>query len=200
MSKILYFATFTAGACIGAAVAWHYAKNKYEQLTQEEIDSVKEVFSRKGRVVNIEAEDANSRMLANDAREKPDISEYASKLSEEGYTSYSDAGKTKEEDETEVDSGPYVIAPEEFGENPEYEKISLTYFADKIVADDDYEMVDNVDEVIGLESLKHFGDYEDDSVFVRNDKRKCDYEILMDYRKYMEILQTKPYLRKGSEE
>ena len=40
------------------------------------------------------------------------------------------------------------------------------------------------DDVVGMESLTHFGEYEDDSVFVRNDRLKCDYEILMDERTY----------------
>ena len=50
-------------------------------------------------------------------------------------------------------------------------------------------------ETIGKDSLTHFGEYEDDSVFVRNDRLKADYEILMDQRTYAEVLQEKPYLK-----
>ena len=46
------------------------------------------------------------------------------------------------------------------------------------------DIVDDIEETVGIDSLTHFGEYEDDSVFVRNDERKCDYEILLDDRDY----------------
>ena len=49
----------------------------------------------------------------------------------------------------------------------------------------------DVDCFIGLESLKHFGEYGDDSVYVRNDELKADYEILLDDEKY-EVLFPRP--------
>lgn len=95
------------------------------------------------------------------------------------------------------DSVPHIITPEEFGENEEYDTISLTLYSDGILADDADKPIDDVDEVIGKESLEHFGEYEDDSIFVRNDKLKCDYEVLIDERKYAQILEDKPYLKEG---
>lgn len=41
-----------------------------------------------------------------------------------------------------------------------------------------------IQQSIGFESLGHFGEYEDDSVFVRNDRLKTDYEILLDEENY----------------
>ena len=55
---------------------------------------------------------------------------------------------------------------------------------------------DEIEETIGKDSLTHFGEYEDDSVFVRNDRLKVDYEILMDQRGYADVLREKPYLAK----
>ena len=86
-----------------------------------------------------------------------------------------------------------MISPEEFGEFEEYEKISLTYYADQVLTDENDEEVDNVEECVGVESLNHFGDYEDDSVFVRNDRLKCDYEILLDQRNYTSIHEKIPH-------
>lgn len=88
---------------------------------------------------------------------------------------------------------PYVISPEEFGEFEEYEKISLTYYADQVLTDENNEEVDDVEEIVGEESLTHFGEYEDDSVFVRNDRLKCDYEILLDQRNYSDVTKTMPH-------
>jgi hypothetical protein len=173
---------FALGAGLGSIVTWKVLKNKYEQLAQEEIESVKEVFSR----------------LRNTVKEEPDqevepesvdtADKYDEVLESEGYTSYSDVKTEKKGDATVIDDGgPYVIAPEEFGENDEYEAISLVYFADGVLADDQYEPVDDVDSIVGQDSLTHFGEYEDDSVFVRNDELKADYEILLDTRRYSDL-------------
>ena len=37
---------FAAGAAIGSAVTWKLIKTKYEQIANEEIESVKEFFGR----------------------------------------------------------------------------------------------------------------------------------------------------------
>lgn len=188
---------FATGAIIGSVVTWKLLKTKYEQLAQEEIDSVKEVFSR-GKRSEINPVDD----WADDEGDNPvlhksvDISEYTKILQTNGYTDYSGSNSNKEgKDEPQIDR-PYVISPEEFGELDNYRTIGLTYFADGILADDaDDEIVEDVDNVVGFDSLNHFGKYEEEAVHVRNDAMKCDYEILKDRRKYSDVLRDKPYLR-----
>ena len=75
----------------------------------------------------------------------------------------------------------------------EYEQISLTYYADGVLADENDEVIEDVEDAVGIDSLNHFGEYEDDSVFVRNDARKCDYEILLDQRTYSEVAEDMPH-------
>ena len=106
------------------------------------------------------------------------------------YTRFSEE---KPDIDTRTGLKPYVIAPEEFGEIDDYGTCSLTYYADEVLADELDEMVENIDDAVGIESLSHFGEYEDDSVFVRNDRLMCDYEILLDTRRYTDILKAKPY-------
>lgn len=194
MNKTINFMMFVLGVAVGSVVTWRYVEKKYEQIAQDEIDSVKEVFSKR------EAEftdDTEVRTKADNAKEKPNIIEYAARLREQGYTNYSDMvdekpEEVKEEEPMSVDK-PYVIAPEEFGELDDYETISLTYYADQILADDNDVIVDDVEDVVGFDSLNSFGEYEDDSVFVRNDRLKCDYEILLDQRKYSSVIRRKPH-------
>ena len=205
-SKFLNFAMFVFGAAIGSAVTWKYIKEKYEQIAQEEIDSVKETFSKvepknknHGKV-----EENHAQVRAERENNKSNIVEYAAKLQENGYTNYSNMSNgpeknnkpsvsVKEEDNKQmVDGGPYVIPPEEFGEFDDYEKISLTFYADKVLTDDDDQLIDNIEEIVGNKALESFGDYEDDSVFVRNNKLKCDYEILLDQRKYLDVIKGRP--------
>lgn len=184
MNKGLYFMTFTAGIVIGSIMTWRYLKKKYEQIAQEEIDSVKEVFAQKEavRIGEKEISGLNDgiRMAADQAKEKPDISEYAAIIHKyAGGVSDEKGGDMKEK-------YPYVIRPEEFGEFEDYERISLTYYSDGILADENDEIVDDVDDIVG-DALNHFGEYEEDSVFVRCDERRCDYEILLDRRTFTEV-------------
>lgn len=191
MSKLSGFMLFVVGAAIGSAVTWQYTKKKYEQIAQEEIDSVKETFSKKE--CTDEPVKVSSNKSVGQTNEKPSVAEYAAKLHEQGYTNYSGTEKEKIKEKKECMDKPYVIAPEEFGDLEDYEKISLTYYADQVLADDDDELVDDVEDIVGFESLSHFGDYEDDSVFVRNDRLKCDYEILMDQRNCSDVVKKKPH-------
>lgn len=92
-----------------------------------------------------------------------------------------------------METNPYIIRPEEFGEDNDYETVSLTYYDDGVLTDEYDEILEDedVEEQVGKESLKHFGEYEDDSVFVRNDALQTDYEILLDHRKYYDVNPSK---------
>lgn len=198
-NKFVSFLTFVIGATVGSVATWQYVKKKYEQIAQNEIDSVKEVFSKKD--LNPVNETDDIRNKANQAKEKLGIVEYAARLQGHGYTNYSNmeanvkntANKKEEESELMAVDKPYVIEPEEFGEIDEYERIGLTYYSDNILADDNDELVEDVDTIVGVDSLSHFGEFEEDSVFVRNDRLKCDYEILLDQRRYSDVVKRKPH-------
>ena len=183
LSNLLIFA---AGLGLGSVVTYKIVKDKYDKLINEEIESVKAAFSKKDEWETVEPkklEEIGQGLLKGfeeGLRSEKDMNlqKYADILAESKYRNYA----TKKED-IEVDR-PYVIEPGEFGEMDGYETISLTYYADEVITDDFGNIVDDVDELIGLESLSHFGEFEDDSVFVRNDAKRCDYEILMVEQRY----------------
>lgn len=161
---------FAAGAVVASAVTWKVTKTKYDNLAQREIDEVKKCYEKKNSTADISNND-----------EKDGISEYKKKLSGLSYSVGIDISKKGEP--TMKTNGPYVISPDEFGEN-DYETVSFTYYADKVLTDEFDEVVEDVNGTIGYDSLLHFGEYEDDAVFVRNDQTETDYEILMVTRNY----------------
>ena len=184
---------FSLGFIIGATVAWYLLKDKYETLAQEEIDSVKEVFARREQEMKDETVKRNvAEGIKDSDRTKPDLKEYAEQLKKNGYTRYSDLS-ADDGGVSDKQTKPYVIPPEQFGDNEEHEQISLTYYADGVLADENDEVIEDVEDAVGIDSLNHFGEYEDDSVFVRNDARKCDYEILLDQRTYSEVAEDMPH-------
>lgn len=91
-----------------------------------------------------------------------------------------------------MENAPRVISPYEFGELDDYHTIELTYYTDDILEDEDYNIVTDRDELIGPSALDTFGEYEDDSVFVRNDRLRTDFQILKDYRTYSEARSVGP--------
>ena len=180
---------FSLGATVGAAVTWKLLKTKYELIAQEEIDSMREMYEEQ------EEEDDEPEQPAivtpiytTVTKEKPNLKDYASMLHDLNYNNYARKNEEKKEESESMDiDRPYVISPEEFDEFNDYETISLVYYADEVLTDEMGDPIDDIDALVGLDSLNHFGEYEDDSVFVRNDKLKCDYEILLDPRNYSDI-------------
>lgn len=184
---------FLLGATAGSAVTWYLLKNKYEKIAQEEIDSVKQTYSKPRVIVNDKTE-SQRRAAAESAKEKPDIMEYATRVSDSGYISYSERTKDRKE-ETIGRDRPYAISPDEFGENEDYERISLLYFSDGILADEEFNIVDDIDDIVGEDFFDHFDEYEDDMAYIRNDARRCDYEIMADLRTFSGALSSeRPYL------
>lgn len=194
MSKATTFIAFAIGAAAGAATAWYFTKKKYEQIAQEEIDSVKETFSKLYK-----REDKAPETVEESTDEKPDeplsVMDYARKIRQEGYQTQ-DVAEPSEPPQT-LYSLPYVIAPESFDEMEGYGVLSFTYYSDKTLTDDRDRIVDDLETAVGFSSHdeleSHFGEHEDDSIFVRDDRLKHDIEILFDHRKYSDVLEKEPY-------
>lgn len=183
MNKAFCIFIFSLGAATGATAAWMLAKTKFERLANESIESVKQAYSRRMESeIGSSAEDNRKKPAETESSDfqKPDLmSFYSNKIHREGYL-----GDDKKSESVE---SLYIIPPEAFGELDEYDQISLTYYADGVLADENDEVIDNGEEIVGKEALNRLGKYEDDSVFVRNDRLKTDYEILLDKRDYSEI-------------
>lgn len=182
-NKVINVLAFSIGAAIGSVVTWKVVKTKYQKMAQEEIDSVREVYSKKATVLNNEVAKAHACLEANTKADKnPSYSDF---VKDAGYQRHS-------EKEDLVDNNHiYVIPPDSFGDLA-YEEVSLTYYADGTLAYDDDSVVRDVDKVVGSGSLNTFGEYEDDSVFVRDDEKKIDYEILRDTRSYYDVVGSDP--------
>lgn len=169
---------FAVGAAAGVATTWKFFEEKYARIAQEEIDSVKEVFSKRDRKeVQPEKTEPVVEATIENPKELIAINKKVSAIID--YSGYSSS-----QDEKPEEPKPYVIPPEAFGELEEegYTNVSLTFCSDQVVIDDNNDILEDVNDVIGFESLSHFGEYEDDAVYVRNDKLHCDYEILLDQR------------------
>lgn len=171
--KIIF--TFALGAAVGVVASQRFFKKKYEAIAQEEIDSVKEVYSKKEEILAKTLFDEDTV----DATEE-EVNEYTDMINNLGYTKNEEKGGSEPMNKNMIE----VIPPDEFGDNDEYDLISITYYANKILTDDGDYPIDDPESIVGTEALNSFGEYEQDAVYVRNDERKCYYEILRDNSDY----------------
>lgn len=205
--KVVNILMFAAGVAVGSAVTWKIVKTKYERIVQEEIDSVKKEYNnliglaKKEKTVQNEKEDGTSdeeEYYPDD--DERDLTEHERQMVEyykltSRYRGSSDTENGKEGDEGEeekpddelYDNGPYVISPEDFNNSPGYSCQPLDYYSDGILADGWGIEVD-IDDTIGEEALKHFDEYVDDVVYVRNEAKEIDYEVTRDPRTYEEAV------------
>ena len=179
---------FAAGAAVGSVVTWKLVKTKYEQIANEEIESVKEVFGRGHNRAETNAVDEMADEEDDYEPTEEEKKDYEGMIDSTGYRNYSTKKEVKKEEkeEEEMDK-PYVISPDEFDENDDYKTVSLTYYEDGVLADEHDNVITDVEDLIGINPAEHFGEYEQDSVFVRDDANKTDYEILADNRKFGDI-------------
>lgn len=88
---------------------------------------------------------------------------------------------------------PYIITVDQFMTETKYDdnKVSLLYFqGDDQMVDEREQLVQDVDNLIGNKNLQHFGlgSRDRNALYIRNDKRKQDFEIIRDTRTYMEVI------------
>lgn len=156
------FVIFAIGATIGSWITYKVTKAKYEQPEPEEDAGIEED----------EPTEEEKHMTK---------AEYESITEQLGYATRSEEG----EEMSEIEK-PYIIDADEFGEY-DYETCSLTYYADCVLEDEYGDLVEDADDLIGLDNLNIF---EEDSLYVRNDRLHKDIEILRDYQKYSDLYYT----------
>lgn len=164
MSKLTGVLIFTTGFLGGSASAYFALKKRFDILLSEEIDSVKETY-----------EEFNSNKEASS-----DLSEEARILHEQENQNYEKILPKFDE--------PYLIPPTEFNEIYGYESSTLTLYSDGVIADEDMEIVEDVDDILGEENLQQLKDGEADCIYIRNDFKYCDYEVLRDYGTFEDAL------------
>jgi hypothetical protein len=97
------------------------------------------------------------------------------------------------DDDDSVDSEyPYVISEISFSEEfLSHDKLSITYYAeDDVLADEQEDMIDDVDALIGYGNLNvgNVGIARPDTIYVRNERIGCDFEITVNYNSYQETV------------
>ena len=174
MNKVV---AFVLGAAAGSLITWKLIEKKYKDLTDEEIEAVKEYYKNKEeKVVELS--------VKVDELDKTKT-EYTKVINDSGYASSRTVEYTEDEDGSvyvepgEEKIAPYTITVDEYGENDDYEIKSWSYYADFVLTDENEEIIGDSESIIG-DILTEFDSLKDNNnaVYIRNDNTMCDYEII----------------------
>ena len=197
-NNVKYLFAFTLGAVVGVAASWKVMETKYRKIADEEIESVKEMLSKKtdNESENVEDDlavpEVDDEQDDTEESETKEVAAYNTIIKTQQYhNNYSVINKEGEASGEDKIDRPYIIDQSEVGEL-DYEIIELTYYeGDNTLADELDELVDDVEDTVGWDNLDKFGDY--DSICIRNDARRVDFEILLDVRKFSEVTYLRQY-------
>ena len=179
---------FAAGLAVGAVAGAVLVKNKVLADAKAEVEEVRKYYRESRGVVEEVEEKEEVKEVEKKEYELKDIQ--VKDEPKTGLTNYSQITKmyiSKDEFQSPMYDDPFVIDPSEFGENPEYDTETLTYFADGVLVDDVDDVIEEPDIVVGLENLKIFEEFGATTVYVRNDIYKTDYEIIRDDWNYSDL-------------
>lgn len=184
---------FIAGLGIGSVGTYFVVKKHYEDFMDEEIESVKEYY--KDNIMEI-AEREFGESAVNPEKEEPveekeNEPNYQKIIKKLNYGDYSKKDDKVVESHTNAEpavaekKGPYVIGPDDFANDEQYDKITLTYFSDDgVFVSIEEEVVPEGMQVIGEENLDHIGEIEENVVYIRNEGLNADYEVILEERAY----------------
>lgn len=177
---------FVAGAATGAFVTYKFVAKYYKDESDKEIQSVIDTFNERKNNLREEIEKENEIKVERKKKtNKEDKEQNTTIIHTENYGSVDveTAAEQLINMPPEESASLLIIHPNDYGDQDDYELKSWLFWSDGVITDENDEIIEDPSKFIG-DALSHFGDYEDDSVYVRNRADKIDYEILKTEREY----------------
>lgn len=182
---------FSAGVGIGVSGTYFALKKKlkekYDEKLSEEILKVREIYKQN----NVSSEPAFLEVNSEEVTESPKrtfeealVQEYEDAVQTYISERKEDTEVTRPEKEEKRDVDVYIIAPEEFDENDDYDSFYMTLFSDGILADDCFEKVEDPERLLGDDWKPYLE--EATAAYFRNDDIHSDIEVVRDLRTFEE--------------
>lgn len=167
---------FAAGALAGTIAGARIAKKKYEEMANEEIEEIRAYYKNKENKEEVKEEKVEEVKEETTEVTVEERKQYNDIIRRGNYMMY----ECEEDEEEEVKNDePYVIDASEFGTN--HCTMTCTYFADGVLVDDEDEVIEDAELVVGDHHVNIFKEYPNaTTVYVRNDIDGTDYEIIKD--------------------
>lgn len=204
MSNVLkYTCTFVIGAAVGAFIAKKYITrhDDYEYYNEEKNDAAEK------SVDNIKENKSDAKVEHTDA-----VSDLKSVYRADGRVDYNriktNADKERKEYKDMLEdmsyaspdkppmvetipsdpTRPYNISPDEYLALDDYDSDSFTYYADGYVTDSlGMPMsAEDIESSLGFGFESYFGSYDDDEIWIRNERLKMDFSVARDIERFQD--------------
>lgn len=186
------FTFYIFGAAVGSLVTLKAVKKYYSDIADEEIKSVKE--HRSNPKLDIMINEISSAFKNYNEKEETDFSGDASIMSYRSKRKKSNYHKMFDKDESIYDNGLYPdderpgiekIDEEHFNSDPQYEKITVYYYAELDTITDEHDnenLTDDSGKIIdSYNSLLHVDVYTSDGdgpIYLRSNGLGIDFEVI----------------------
>lgn len=177
--------SFTLGAVLAGGATWFVTKRYYENIFDEQLEPARQDLINALKKVE---DDKREKEVKDDYVDRANkyntvttIDNVEKKPVDTHKTDYTKPSEVKEEEIPAVQ----IISEDDFGMEEDYEQISLEYYRDGILTDELGAPVENPNETVGTEYRKLL--QYDDTVYVRNNNLKCDFEICRNLETFKEI-------------
>lgn len=196
MSKFKTLFTFVIGAAIGSATTYFLLRKKYESDVETEIREVRAAYKKAQENDSDSDKDAPAEDISetpskttNYERSSLDLDKHEkaqkniNKPVPTDYTTYYKPEDIEIQDPPEMQKPieykpPYTISPNDFGEIPSYTEMYLELHPNGVLTDSSTgEEVEDVEDLIGTNWEGGIGEYEVNTVRIRNERLSMDIEI-----------------------
>lgn len=193
-----YVVTAFSGMGLGVGLTIRFLDKEYEQNLAKEVDQAKDYYNRLHKrgpysdpIALIQPDDVVETIIEDQKYAKMETVDkhYENVFVEASKAKVFDLG---EEVKTRTADRPYVISADEYFRNDtNYEQENLNYYdKDGVLCHENDEEIIDGDDIVGDDNLLRFGDGSNDPnvVYVRNDRREREYEIIRTRGSYAEIV------------
>ena len=190
---IVAIVSFLVGAVGGGLGVYIGKMNKYNRDFQKKLKQMEEYYEKNKKKEKSETKTDKETPKITISERKNMMDEARKIAAEEGYKRHyskimldEDNDVVIEEDDTPIPDdvtslAPYIIEPSQFGDQEMFEMETWSLYDDGIVTNEEDSVVpkDSIEDYIPAEAIDQLRASDlDDSIFVRNESRKTDYQII----------------------
>ena len=215
MGRIGYILTGIVGAALGSGVTWFFTNKYWVERNAQELEACKQYVDR--RLEELDSrEPKKSTEPVNTEPQKPLDPPTKPREPKSYHSIIAKHYNVDDVDDEEIEKAaelmaereaenvpkdkPYLIHMDAYNGDDEvhyqesYTHLTLDYYSgdDKVALSDTNELIDNPEKILGWDWRIHFGDErygcDENCVYVRNDERRVDYEIVRDKGYYCQII------------
>lgn len=205
---------FFGGSAFGHYLTKRNLQKKYEDLATKEITEAKAYYARLNKAEPYDTPGGALEALGERGREAADAvlayrgetpeseAEPVAVVEEETtikrtniFTEAAKADWDQDQEQSKRDAHPdepFILHHDEWVENePDYQQVSLTYYAeDDVLCDEKEQPIPSIDETVGEDNLTRFGHGSQDNrmLYVQNDRIQMMFEIIKNEGSYAETV------------